>query len=451
MIGGRGEAASAQEATGRTRDPALETPAVLYLVGVVVAAVLTAVPFQGVGAGGRDWLELGALAFCASAAQLLVVQMPGHQAYYSTAVFFLAGALLLPPPLVGLLVLVAHLPEWAKHRYPWFIQTFNIANYTCAAAGAGLVLRGLLGTDLDLQGRIGSFAAAGVAAAVTFVLVNHLLLAHMLLLARASSYRESGLFSFMSLSIELVLATLGLAAAAVWLLAPPLLPFVLAPLVLVHRSLELPRLQKAARLDPKTELFNARYVMEALADELERARRFGRPLSIVLADLDLLRDVNNTYGHLAGDAVIRAVADVLRSELRSYDIPGRFGGEEFAVVLPETGRRTALDIAERIRKAVAERPVVLPGGAGEVTATLSLGVASYPAYRTLEELIEQADMALYRSKARGRNLVSQSEEDDCGATPRTPGAPGLALEDALAEARRARTNLAAESKGGPQR
>jgi diguanylate cyclase (GGDEF)-like protein len=406
MSSGSAEVASAQKFARGGRGSALNGASAAYLVAVAAAASVLVAPFGGYSYSHTDWLLFVALAACASAAQLLVVQTPGHQAYYSTAVFFLAGALLLPAPLVGLIVVIAHLPEWARYRYPWYIQTFNIANYTCAAAGASFVVRGVLGPGRDFDGRIGPLAVTGATAAVVFVLVNHVLLAQMLRLARGKSYRESGLFTFASLSTELVLALLGAGTAAVWILAPPLVPFVLAPLVVVHRSLELPSLQMAARLDAKTELFNARYFASALAAELERANRFGRPLSIVLADLDLLRDVNNTYGHLAGDVVLRGVADVLREQLRPFDIPGRFGGEEFAIALPEASHEDALRIAERIREAVAESAFRLPSGNGEVRVTVSIGVATYPQSETVDELIHQADLALYRSKALGRNRVS---------------------------------------------
>jgi diguanylate cyclase (GGDEF)-like protein len=406
MSSGPAESVSAQEFARAGRGRVLNGASAAYLVAVVAAASMLGAPFQAHSYSRTDWLLFAALAACASAAQLLVVQAPAHQAYYSTAVFFLAGALLLPPPLVALIVVIAHLPEWARYRYPWYIQTFNIANYTCAAVGASLVVRGALGSGHDFDGRIGRLAVVGSAAAAVFVLVNHVLLANMLRVARGKSYRESGLFTFASLSTELVLALLGVGTAAVWILAPPLVPFVLAPRVVVHRSLELPSLQMAARLDAKTELFNARYFANALAGELERANRFERPLSIVLADLDLLRDVNNTYGHLAGDAVLRGVADVLRQQLRPFDIPGRFGGEEFAIALPEASHEDALAIAERIRGAVDDSAFRLPSGNGEVRATLSLGVATYPQNETVEDLIHQADLALYRSKALGRNRVS---------------------------------------------
>ena len=132
----------------------------------------------------------------------------------------------------------------------------------------------------------------------------------MLRIDRGTTYRDSGLFAFGNLSTELGLAALGVGLAAVWELAPAIVPFLLAPLVVAYRALRLPSMELAARLDPKTDLFNARYFTTALEAEIERARRFERPLSILLADLDLLRTVNNTYGHLAGDAVLRGVAAV---------------------------------------------------------------------------------------------------------------------------------------------
>src|SRR5207249_4055598 len=116
---------------------------------------------------------------------------------------------------------------------------------------------------------------------------------------------------------------------------PWLVPFALTPLFLIHRSLSVPALQAEARVDPKTGLFNARYFAGALVEELARAARFERPLSLIMADLDLLRDINNSYGHLAGDAVLKGIAEVFRGQLRHYDVPARFGGEEVALLLPE--------------------------------------------------------------------------------------------------------------------
>jgi diguanylate cyclase (GGDEF)-like protein/putative nucleotidyltransferase with HDIG domain len=129
-------------------------------------------------------------------------------------------------------------------------------------------------------------------------------------------------------------------------------------------------------------------------------------MSLIMADLDLLRDINNSYGHLAGDAVLKGLAEVFRAELRHYDVPARFGGEEFSILLPETPPDQALEIAERIRRAVAQRTFDIETSSEPIRATVSLGVAGYPKDGTdANELIHQADLAVYRAKLQGRNRV----------------------------------------------
>ena len=137
-----------------------------------------------------------------------------------------------------------------------------------------------------------------------------------------------------SISVDLVLTILGVSLAAFWNWNPWLDLRALAPLVVVHRSLSVPQLQAEARVDPKTGLYNARYFATTLAAEIARAARFERPMSLIMADLDLLRDINNSYGHLAGDAVLKGIAEIFRQQLRHYDVPARFGGEEFSILLP---------------------------------------------------------------------------------------------------------------------
>ena len=225
-------------------------------------------------------------------------------------------------------------------------------------------------------------------------------------LGRNISIRESGLFAGESVSAEFVLAGLGVGIASLWSSNPWLLPLALAPIVLINRSLAVPALQLQARIDPKTSLFNARHFASAIADELSRAERFERPLSLLMCDLDLLRDINNDYGHLAGDAVLRGVADVFREELRHYDIPARFGGEEFSILLPETGSARAIEIADRIRRALAARRFEVDTSSEPIRATISIGVAEFPTDATgPEELVHEADLAVYRAKLQGRNRV----------------------------------------------
>jgi diguanylate cyclase (GGDEF)-like protein len=174
----------------------------------------------------------------------------------------------------------------------------------------------------------------------------------------------------------------------------------------VHRSLSVPHLQAQARVDPKTGLYNPRNFATTLAAEIARASRFERPMSLIMADLDLLRDINNSYGHLAGDAVLKGIAEIFRAELRHYDVPARFGGEEFSILLPETPPEQAMEIAERIRRAVAEREFEVETAAEPIRATVSLGVAGFPKDGAdANELIHQADLAVYRGKLQGRNRV----------------------------------------------
>jgi diguanylate cyclase (GGDEF)-like protein/putative nucleotidyltransferase with HDIG domain len=127
-------------------------------------------------------------------------------------------------------------------------------------------------------------------------------------------------------------------------------------------------------------------------------------MSVIMADLDLLRDINNAYGHLAGDAVLRGIAETFRGALRDYDVPARFGGEEFAILLPETPPERALEIAERIRRTVAATRFEVTTSSEPIRATISCGVAGFPKDGSdVNELIHQADLAVYRAKLQGRN------------------------------------------------
>src|SRR5437764_1400017 len=241
---------------------------------------------------------------------------------------------------------------------------------------------------------------------------RHVLLALILKLGRGHSFRETGLFGSEGISVDVVLTVLGVSLAAFWNWNPWMIFAALAPLVVVHRSLAVPQLQAEARVDPKTGLYNARHFATTLATEIARAARFERPMSLIMADLDLLRDINNSYGHLAGDAVLRGIAEVFRAELRHYDVPARFGGEEFSILLPETPPDQAMEIAERIRRAVAQRTFDVETSSEPIRATVSIGVAGYPMDGTdANELIHQADLAVYRAKLQGRNRVLNASSE----------------------------------------
>jgi diguanylate cyclase (GGDEF)-like protein/putative nucleotidyltransferase with HDIG domain len=389
-------------------DDALPTAARVYVAGLVaLAAVVGGVIYSVAAPAQPAWSTFVVLTAAATVAHAFPVKSPRNVMYHTSVVFLVAAALLLSPQLLLLIPLAQTVPEWLRERYPWPVQGFTTANYTldtlAAWGAADLVERHAAGL---IPGSNPRFAASGLAACLAFVAVNQLVVAGMLRIGRRSSVGGSRLFSLEGVSIDLVLTMLGVSLATFWRWDPWLVFAGLAPLVVVHRSLSVPQLQAEARVDPKTGLYNARYFATALEAELTRGARFGRPMAVIMADLDLLRDLNNSFGHLAGDAVLRGVADVFRSELRQYDVAARFGGEEFSILLPETDADEALEIADRIRRTVAEREFHVATAADPLRATVSMGVAVFPRDGTdANELIHQADLAVYRAKLQGRNRV----------------------------------------------
>ena len=415
------------EATPSRRRSGLTFRAELYLLSMYAAALFACAYALSVSPpiDQADWRLAVLLGAGAAFAQLFVVLTPRNQSYHMTPVLVVAAAILLPPPLVLFVAIVQHIPEWLRERYQWFIQTFNIANYALSglAAHQAFVLASRSSDGVIGNGDLRYFVA-GIAAAVSFVIVLHLLLALVLKFARGHTLLQTGLFTLQSISTDLVLALLGVVVATLWQENAWLVALALAPLVLIHRTLALPKLEAEARQDPKTELYNARYFSVLLEEAIERADRDGSPMSLLIADLDLLRDINNRYGHLAGDAVLLNVARTFLAHLRAEDAAARFGGEEFALLLPGTASEEAAVIAERIREAVNNARVEVETSSEPIRATVSIGVASYPADASNgQELIYRADVAAYRAKAQGRNRVVVSSDElslDDLVTPRSP-------------------------------
>ena len=171
------------------------------------------------------------------------------------------------------------------------------------------------------------------------------------------------------------------------------------------------RLSLLATTDMLTNLPNHRALQSLLEQECERARRFGRPLSLLFFDGDRFKTVNDTYGHAVGDVVLRELGERTRSVLRAGDTIGRFGGEEFLVLLPETDEAEAKCVAERLRGAVAAFPLATQEVEGGIAVTVSIGVASFPDDGVIAgEVREQADQAMYWAKRLGRNQVRTAAE-----------------------------------------
>ncbi len=189
-------------------------------------------------------------------------------------------------------------------------------------------------------------------------------------------------------------------------------------------------LERLSITDPLTGLFNRRYFQYRLEQEVERCRRYGDPVSLLLLDLDHFKRVNDRHGHEVGDAVLRTTAALLRDDLRRPDVCTRWGGEEFAVIMPSTDRSGAATVAERVLRTVRARacfsapPIRGPQGRAETfSVTASLGVSVYPSVGVegAEQLIRAADAALYRAKDQGRNRICFAAEPDRARA----SAPGL--------------------------
>lgn len=173
---------------------------------------------------------------------------------------------------------------------------------------------------------------------------------------------------------------------------------------LVHQAAALERL---ACVDGMTGLNNRRHFLALAENEWSRFRRYGRPLALLMIDIDHFKSVNDEYGHDVGDEVIRSVAEILRKHKRTSDIAGRLGGEEFALMLPEATLDSAIAAAERLRQLVAER--MIAAAEHRIAVTISIGACSCHADMSgIDELLKQADIALYQAKHSGRNRVCRS-------------------------------------------
>jgi two-component system cell cycle response regulator len=169
------------------------------------------------------------------------------------------------------------------------------------------------------------------------------------------------------------------------------------------------QLRELSGTDELTKINNRRRFMEYFTSEFHRARRYSHSLSFVIFDIDFFKQVNDRMGHLVGDRVLVQVTEVMRSSMRACDIIGRYGGEEFTLLLPETGMRSAFPFAERIRQQIQQTE--FNGGEQTLKLTVSGGIAGYPEQKpeSVDDLLRKADEALYRAKANGRNRIEQAQ------------------------------------------
>jgi|SRR5579872_2022096 len=325
------------------------------------------------------------------------------------AIWDLSAALLLPP----LYALVIPLPravhnEWRIRRTLLHRRAYSTAAYGLAYAAASVVFRSA--APLLRGGGPGGHAPTWIVLAagcglVSMAVQTCLIIPPVKVTADPGTRVLSlvlGREAVCNQATELCLAVLTAFAAVHSALAL----VVALPLVIVlQRSLRHASLAAAARTDAKTGLLNAVAWQREAAVEVTRAAQARTPLAVAIADIDHFKAVNDTHGHLAGDAVLAAVSAAMRDLLRDCDLCGRFGGEEFTVLLPRTTTAQALEITERIRQGISQLAVPRDGTAA-IRVTISIGVAVPSRARcTLDDLLAAADHALYQAKRSGRDRV----------------------------------------------
>jgi diguanylate cyclase (GGDEF)-like protein len=392
-----------------------------YIIAVLLADLLVISLAARAGLGsGRD-LALLAVLFACDAATIEVYRRSGENAGVIKevyAVWELPIAILLPPVYALMVPILRHaLAQWRIRQFPLHRRAFSAAVIGLSYGAASLTFHAVTGSPLASTVRPGAHTSAWILAVALAGVAQWVVNTGMLLPALKASDPAARLRD-LALTSEAVRNDVAEACVAVLVafavaINPLAVVFALPLVMLLQRSLRHAQLVNASRIDSKTGLLNAGTWEREAAVEVARAVRTRTPLALALVDIDHFKEVNDTFGHLTGDRALKAIARTFRIFLRDYDLIGRFGGEEFAILLPHTGALDAYGIAERIRDHIAISPLDvgdLPDGV-HVRVTVSVGVAALGApWDTLTgsqitDLLATADRALYRAKRAGRNQV----------------------------------------------
>jgi len=389
---------------------------VVYVVAVIIAdlaAIGLAVSFFSVRS--HDLVLFGLLLAC-NAATVELTRRAGEPAGVIRdvhAVWELPVAILLPPlyAILAPLVRIA-LIQWRIRRAPLYRRAFSSAALGLAFGAASLAFHTLSRVAIGPSPTPGLRASLWIVAVAVCGTLEWVVNTALVLTAvkgsdptarvRDIAFSRESLFNDIT---ELCVAFLVAFGAAVSSLAVIFaFPFV----ILLQRSLRHSQLVNDSRIDSKTGLLNAGTWEREATAEVARASRTKNPLAVALVDIDHFKLVNDTYGHLVGDQVLKEISRSFQDYLREYDLAGRFGGEEFVLLLPHTTEQDAYRIAERMRVHIAGMPIGIGGGAipEPVHVTVSIGVAVLDeTRRDLTDLLASADAALYRAKQGGRDQV----------------------------------------------
>ncbi|WP_328594591.1 GGDEF domain-containing protein [Actinomadura macrotermitis] len=392
-------------------------PAVVLVHLTLTVAGLTRTPVRL-----NDLLTFGALlacgAVCIETSRRL--GMPAGVARDLLSAWWLPVVLLLPPlyalliPIPLQMLLQFRVRRTLLYRRVLVIAALGVSGACASVAFHHVVPEPLAGTPgWVIDGWPGIPAAVGCAA--LFTVLNTFLVAFAAHAADPEGRWRDVLWNRESLLLDVVDLCVGVTVAVTSALSLGMLALTLPPVVLLQRSLMHQQLQAAARTDAKTGLLNAAAWQREADTELSRAQRTHDPLALLLIDIDHFKRVNDTHGHLLGDQVLIGVAGTLCGQLRDYDVVGRFGGEEFVVLLPGADTVEACRVAERLRGRV--RRLAVPAEDGTIGVTISVGVALYRMHGDdLIELLAAADLALYRAKQSGRDRVCLPALDSPKAT-----------------------------------
>lgn len=316
----------------------------------------------------------------------------------------LAAALVLPSGLAGALVALVYLHyllRACRHQAnrPYRV-IYSGTTAVLATMAASTVVGGFGVARMDIGATLPS-ALAVLAAVATYAVVQESLMVAVLWLIRRPAPLRAVIGGQAERAMELAALALGVLLAVTVLHAPYLSPVVMLVVLVLRRSALVHELQRQATRDAKTGLLNAGAWRLEADRELVRAERLDGPISLLMIDLDHFKNLNDAYGHQAGDGALKAVADCISDDLRGYDAVGRFGGEEFVALLVDADGKQAERVADRLCRRI--RHLRTPHG-GPVTASIGVGVGR-SGHHSLDDLISVADQALYVAKNAGRDRV----------------------------------------------
>jgi diguanylate cyclase (GGDEF)-like protein len=328
-----------------------------------------------------------------------------------TSVWTLSAALLTSPGLMLATTVILYGHMWLRiwRRMP-AMHAYRVVFSASMVVLSCLAARSV--ADLAPNGRVvDEISALGMAWIVLVILVYSVVNSGLVAIAIALLQNDRSvttlLGNWQENSIEYATLCMGALTAVLLAWRPWLVALIFLPLWVLHRSVLIRQLEHAATTDEKTGLLNATSWQTLANNELHRAERHGMQLALLMVDLDHFKWVNDQFGHLVGDQVLRAVADAMREEVRDYDLCGRFGGEEFVLLLPDTDLTRAIEVGNRICGRIRDLNLGPDSASlGGMRLSASIGVATYPdAGKELDEILLAADNAMFAAKDSGRDQV----------------------------------------------